>query len=173
MKIRRATAEDLKAVSAFYNDLIDQMHENDYYTAWEKNVYPDEKLMAIFIEAGTMYIGIENDRIIASMVLNREGNEVYNDVRWSVDADPSQVMVLHILGVSLREKNRGLGRQMLEYARDIASAAGVRAIRMDVHVTNITAQKLYEKNSYIPVDRVKMYYEGIGWHEFIMYELKI
>ena len=173
MDIRKAEPCDLRKVRTFYNSLIDQMHENNYYTAWEKDVYPDEKLMASFIDNGELFVGEEKDNIIAAMVLNTKGNAAYNDVHWRVEADPTHAMVLHILGVSLREKGRGYGRRMLEYARRYALQNNMRAIRMDVHITNITAMKLYEKMSYRAVDKVRMFYEGIGWHDFIMYELPI
>lgn len=170
MKIRSAKVYDSNDINLFYNQLIDQMNQTGYETAWRKNIYPDESLIAEFIHEDSMYVGVENDRIISAMALNSIGNEAYDQVKWTVDADACEVLVIHILGVYLTEKGKGHGKEMINYAVDYAKITGKKVIRMDVHITNTTAMKLYEKMGFQAVGNVKMIYDGIGIHEFVMYE---
>ena len=173
MNIRKAEAQELPAIRDFYNALIDMMHEDGYQTAWEKDVYPSPDALRAFLESGSLFVGERDGKIIASMVLNSTGNESYQSVHWQVKIPPEDALVIHLLGVSLRCKGQGLGREMLRFAADRAKAHGKCAIRLDVHVTNATALKLYEKAGFEQVDTVRMFYEGIGWHEFIMCELAL
>ena len=173
MIIRKAVPEEWQAVVHFYGSLIDMMNESGYPTAWEKDIYPSADSLRQFIESGSLFVGLEDGGIIAAMVLNSVGNDAYKNVHWSLDIPDSDALVIHILGVSLRYKGRGYGREMLNFAMEFGRKCGKRAIRLDVHVTNLTAIKLYEKSSFRHVDNVKMLYPDIGWHEFLMYELPL
>lgn len=173
MDIRQAIPEDLAAIRDFYNKQIDDMNATGYPTAWEKDNYPNGELLLDFIRRGELFLGIQDGEIIASMALNSRGNEVYKTVKWQVDIPEEEALVLHLLTVSLERKGQGLGREMIRFARAYGIDHGKQALRLDVHVTNLTAQKLYEKTGFKNVDSVRMFYPGIGWHEFIMCELPL
>lgn len=173
MEIRKTSLAELDSICEFYDNQIDLMRDCGYFTLWEKGIYPDRERIRGFIEAGSMFAGWENGAIIAAMALNSDGGAEYDNVRWSVAAAPGEVLVIHILAVSLKCKNRGLGRQMLEFAIAHAKSRSMKTIRMDVHSSNTTALKLYEKMDFTQLETVSIFYDGLGLHDFIMHELAI
>lgn len=173
MNILQANINNLDDIKDFYDDLLDQMNEIGYYIGWEKDIYPNLELIKKFIDEGAMFIGLDDGKIISAMAINSRASEVYDKVNWSIDASTKESLVIHILGVSLRLKGKGYGKQMINFAIDYGHKNNLRAIRMDVQVANVTAMKLYEKMGFVAVDRVNIVYDRLGSLEFIMYELPI
>ena len=70
--IRLATAADLPAVAAIYDAILDREAERGVsYTNWKKGSYPTADTARQILEAGTLYVGADEDGTVwGSMNLN-------------------------------------------------------------------------------------------------------
>ncbi len=65
------------------------------------------------------------------------------------------------MGVVPADRRRGLGGRLLEAALEAASAAGARALYLEVAEDNRAARGLYQKQGFNPVGRRKNYYRKL------------
>ena len=73
-------------------------------------------------------------------------------------ADEGEILSM---GVVPAERRRGLGGRLLEAALEAASAAGARALYLEVAEDNRAARGLYQKQGFSPVGRRKNYYRKL------------
>ncbi len=76
----------------------------------------------------------------------------------------------HIVTIGVRKshRNRGLGEWLLISIIDMAIELGAKVITLEVRVSNVTAQKLYEKYGFFIVGTRKKYYSDNGEDAYIM-----
>lgn len=170
MNIRLADKTDYDNVRNFYYDLIDAMEEAEYKPAWEKDIYPTREFLFHSIENNEMYIGESDDNIISCMVVNHEYNEGYERVKWSVEAEKSEILVIHVLAVHVAFSRKGLAKQMVQKVIDTARENKIKTIRLDVLGGNLPAEKSYTKMGFQYVETVQMFYEDTGWTDFNLFE---
>ena len=168
--VRRARPEEFPAVRAFYHRLIDLSAAGPYPLGWQKDVYPAPEQLRQALERGQLYIGEQDGKILAAMILDREGNAGYQGAPWRVEAMAAQVSVIHALGVTPACQGQGLGRQMVRAAQKLALAQGSRALRLDVLSGNLPAERLYLGMGFYRVAGARMFYPDTGWTEFDLYE---
>ena len=171
MEIRRAAPEDFAAVRAFYHSLIDAVQGRAHTVGWQKDVYPAPDFLQASLAAGELFIALEGGRIAGAMVANHEANESYPRSVWQIEAAPSELLVIHALGVHPDFERRGYGRALVNRAVELARAAGLKALRLDVLAGNTAAERLYESCGFCRRVTLPMYYEDTGWTDFILYEL--
>lgn len=170
MEIRKALETEYDAVRAFYHSMIDQMEHAEFKPMWVKDIYPAPEFLRESLQNGELYIGIQQNEIAAAMVLNHRCNEGYQQCVWQVQAVPSEVTVLHALGVHPRFQGQGLARQMVAQAFAEARMTGQKALRLDVLGGNLPAEHLYPALGFQYRGTVNMYYEDTGWTDFLLYE---
>ncbi len=170
MIITIAGRDQFQTVREFYHSLIDAMADSPYYIGWEKDVYPAPDYLADAIRKGELYLLTENGRIAAAMILNHENNEGYNAFQWQTEADSSEVMVIHALGVHPDFAHSGYAKALVRKAIELAGESGMRAIRLDVLEGNTPAEKLYEGLGFQYMATLQMFYEDTGWTNFRLYE---
>ena len=73
-------------------------------------------------------------------------------------ADEGEILSM---GVVPGERRRGLGGRLLAAALEAASAAGARALYLEVAEDNRAARDLYQKQGFSPVGRRKGYYRKL------------
>ncbi len=78
-----------------------------------------------------------------------------------------------MLGVHGDFAGRGLAKEMMRFALELAKTAGMKAVRLDVLRGNVPAEKLYEGEGFTYVDTIKLFYEDTGRVDFKMYEYVI
>lgn len=170
MDIRPAGTEDFPAVSQFYEEMIDAQAGAEYSPRWTKGVYPSREDLRGHIAGGRMFLGFLAGGLAAAMALTESDVEGYEAVPWQVDAAPEEAVFLHLLAVHPRFFRRGLGREMVSFAMDRARSRGARALRLDVIKDNLPALRLYASLGFSAVGESRLYYEDIGWTEFILME---
>ena len=99
LKIEKAVESQYPAVRGFYHAMIDALKESSYDLGWKKDIYPAPDFLLASIRSGELYIVQDEDRIIASMVINHECNDSYRDFQWPAEIQPDEVTVIHTLGV--------------------------------------------------------------------------
>ena len=180
--IRQAKPEECDGVNQFYCDLIDSMHNIEFKPAWKMGVYPTEQLIRNAINEQTLFIAIltsENtiknpetgEIIVGAMILNHDCADEYKNAKWRIEAKKEEVMVIHLLAVSLFYQGKGIAKQMMSNAIEICKKDSIKAIRLDILSTNSPAEKLYLSMGFNYVGTVKMFYEDTGLTDFILYEL--
>ena len=81
--------------------------------------------------------------------------------------------MVRTLVVHPNERNKGIGRILLDFAKEEAKLQGMNSIRLDVYKENTPAIRLYESCGYQYVDTVDLGYSQYGLDLFELYELPI
>lgn len=170
MDIVKATENRYDEVRNFYHSLIDGMKESTYNIGWKKDVYPSPEFLQNSITDGELYIGTEDDTIIASMVLNHRCNDGYKKLNWQTAAAKDEITVIHALGVHPDYCGKGYAKEMVKKAFEIADADNQKAIRLDVLKGNLPAKKLYTEMGFKHMYTLQMYYEDTGLTDYKLYE---
>lgn len=76
----------------------------------------------------------------------------------------------HITNIAVKEPERGkgLGRRLLTELMQYVSNLGAGWADLEVRVSNIPAQHLYQQAGFVPIGRRKRYYEDNGEDAFLM-----
>ena len=170
MTIVTAKETEYPQVTGFYHELITEMQPYPYHPTWIIGVYPEDDYLKQLTENGQVFLGIEDGRIAAAMVLNHLPNAGYETVPWQVSAENTEVTILHLLGVLPAYWGRGFGKALLDYAERLLRAEGQKALRLDVMESNLPARQLYARNGFREIETIRMFYESTGWSGFTMYE---
>lgn len=170
LNIRVATEKDFNSVRDFYYSLIDKMKNSKYKPGWEKDVYPTRKFLNESICNKELYVVEIKGEILSCMVVNHKYNEGYNGIKWSINVEDSEMLVIHALGVSPVYAGKGIAKQMVKRVIEIAKKCEIKTIRLDVLSGNIPAEKLYVKMGFTYCGTTKMFYEDTGFVDYKLYE---
>lgn len=173
LQIRTANSDDDSNVRVFYDSLIDAMRDATYKPGWEKDIYPTQAFLSRSIERNELYIGELDEQIVSCMVVNYEYNDGYKDIRWSVEATDSELLVIHALGVDSMFSGKGIAKQMVLQVIKIARENHIKTIRLDVLEGNIPAEKAYTKMGFRYLDTIPMFYEDTGWTNYKLFEFLV
>ncbi len=146
--IRLADSKDIIAISETYTELLLYERENGSSSNWKLGIYPTIKVPEEKIPTGTMYVLEDNKRICASMVLNKEQADEYDDINWTYSASTDGALVIHTLCIPPSQAGKGYGTKMVQYAKKEAKRLGCKVIRIDTYAYNEPAKKLYQKNGF-------------------------
>ena len=171
--IKKALPEEYDKIRFFYYSLIDALEGTKYHPMWQKDIYPAPEELRAVVEAGETYYLLADGRIAAAMAVNQKCNDEYKEVQWPTELSQNEFMVIHMLGVHGDFAGRGLAKEMVHFAIELAKTAGMKAVRLDVLKGNLPAEKLYEGIGFTHVDTVKLFYEDTGRVDFKMYEYVI
>jgi len=163
-------ATDAQAVLDFYHDLIDKMKDRPIRPTWTKGVYPLLSDLQKAIDAGNLYIAIDS-RIIGAVIVTDKEDEAYRQVDWAVNTD--RVAVIHLLASDPDRHGTGIGRCLLEKARDVARERNADVIRLDTLPYNTPARHLYESFGFQYRGDIELYYPSAGTIPFSMYEYSL
>lgn len=170
LRIRVADSGDYSRVRDFYYVMTDELEHAEYSPDWKKDIFPSQEYLRSAIENRELYLGETDGRIVSCMVINHAYSEGYQAVGWSVDADDSEVLILHLLGVLPQYSGQGIARQMIRRVIEIARENRLKAIRLDVIEGNLPAEITYKKIGFQYLETIRLYYEDTGWANFKMFE---
>lgn len=168
--IHLAEENDFTAVRNFYWSLIERMENAEFHPGWQKGIYPTDDFLTESIKNKELYIGYLNGEIASCMVVNHKYNDGYNLVDWSVDADDSELLVIHALGVDPELSGRGIAKQMVKFVIDFAKERNLKTIRLDILGGNIPAERVYTKMGFEYLATLNMFYEDTGWTDYKAFE---
>ena len=157
MAIKKALPEEYDKVRLFYYSLIDSLEGTRYHPMWAKDIYPAPEDLRAAAEAGELYYLLADGRIAAAMAVNQKCNDEYKEVQWPAQLTQDEFMVIHMLGVHGDFAGRGLAKEMVHFALELAKTAGMKAVRLDVLRGNVPAEKLYEGEGFTYVDTVNCF----------------
>lgn len=159
--IRTATPADLEAVAGIYDVIHTEEEAGRATIGWIRGVYPTRATAEESLKKGSLFVLEEDGQVLAAAKMDREQVPEYADAHWTCAAPAEQVMVLHTLVVSPRQKGRGLGSQFVAFYEDYAKAQGCPYLRMDTNERNAAARAMYARLGYREVGVVGCQFNGI------------
>lgn len=170
ISIELGNVKDIDELEQLYNDLNDYLALGKNYPGWKKGVYPIREDAVKGIEEGYLYVARYNDQIVGTIILNHEPEDAYSKVNWTIEADYSDIVVIHTFAVHPDYQKEGIGQKLMEFAISHSKEIHAKAIRLDVYEKNIPAIKLYEKLGFQYIDTVDLGYGENGLDWFKLYE---
>lgn len=171
--VAEGKSADLPKIISLYNELHDALEKGVNYPLWKKHVYPNEETAVEGIATETLYVIKDEERIVGSIILNHCQYEAYGKLKWAVDAENNEIIVVHTLAVHPNYFKCGIARMLMQFAEEYAFKKNMKAIRLDVSVNNLPAIKLYEKCKYNLVGEVDLGLNIPGLELFKCYEKAI
>ncbi|WP_455716866.1 GNAT family N-acetyltransferase [Anaerosporobacter sp.] len=170
ISVELGNVKDIDELEQLYNELNDYLAAGTNYPGWKKDVYPIREDAAKGIEEGYLYVARYNDKIVGTIILNHEPEDAYSKANWTIEADYSDVVVVHTFVVHPDYLKEGIGQKLMEFATSHSKEMKAKAIRLDVYEKNIPAIKLYEKLGYQYIDTIDLGYGEYGLDWFKLYE---
>ena len=163
MTIRKAKPEEYAKALEFYYKVSDAMEGLPYRVTWRRGVYPIAEDLV-----GDLFLAVtEEDEIIGAILVNDRQGAGYETGVWAVETD--KVAVTHLIAVSPDHRGEGIGRKLLEQAREsVRNRADV--IRLDTLANNAPAKSLYEGFGFCAAGDIEVEYESVGVKRFTLYE---
>ena len=186
--IRKATAEDIPAISAIYDEIHDREDAGEVTTGWLRGVYPVQKTAEDAVARGDMYVQVvdeadsemvESDsataggQVVGTAILNQLQVDVYADGEWQYPAEDSEVMVIHTLIISRKTDLKGLGSDFLAYYEAFALEHGCKYLRLDTNARNAAARAFYKRHGYKEIGIVPTVFNGIPGVDLVLLEKKL
>ena len=168
--IELGNEKDIDELEKLYNDLNDYLAAGINYPGWLKGVYPIREDAVKGIDEGYLYVARYEDEIVGSIILNHEPEDAYSKVNWEIEADYSDIVVIHTFVVHPKYMKNGIGQKLMEFATNHSNEIKAKAIRLDVYEKNVPAITLYEKFGYRYIDTVDLGYGECGLDWFKLYE---
>ncbi len=168
--IRNGEMDKIDRIEDFYNEVIDYLSERENYPGWQKGVHPTRAEAEKAIKEKAFYVAESGEDLCGTMIMNHTAEDGFSGVHWQVDADASQVFVIHSLAVHPSYMREGLGSAFVAYALNLAGQQDAKAVRLSILKGNTPAVRLYEKCGFSYVDTVSLGYEDRGLPWFDLYE---
>ena len=168
--IRKATLDDLDAISDIYDAIHDREEAGLAVIGWNRTIYPTRASGEASIRAGDMYVLEEEGRVLAAAKINQKQEESYAEGSWTHDAAASEVLVLHTLVVHPEAAGRGIGTRFVAFYEECAARMACPYLRMDTNARNAAARALYRKLGYIEVSIIPCVFNGIAGVNLVLLE---
>ena len=171
MIIRYAEEKNFIELRQFYDGMCKVLSEKDFLPEGDKGGFPPDEMIKDAIKERNQFIGIEDGRIVAAYIMNHDRDEAYHAVKWLIDANDNETVVLHALRVLPEYGGRGYSKQLVQHAIDTARERNLKSIRLDCIEGNDIPQKMYMSFGFKYVDTVEITYVDIGVpRKFLLYE---
>ena len=158
---RKATVADIDRIEELYHEIHTEEEAGNTSVGWIRSVYPTRQTAESAVAAGDMFVLEEDGLVVAAARINKEQVPEYEQAAWSLQAVPEDVLVLHTLVVSPKEKAKGYGTRFVRFYEETARQMGCRHLRMDTNAKNAVARALYRKLGYKEVSVVPCVFNGI------------
>ncbi|MEM6300019.1 MAG: GNAT family N-acetyltransferase [Bacteroidota bacterium] len=145
MIITKGTLDDLEELMALYEAVKEEMWRKNLFQ-WTKN-YPNPEVIRGDISRNKNFLIRSTEKVVATVCLNEEQDEQYQDIDWKFDG--SKVLVIHRLAVLPEAQGKGYARKLIEFSENLARRKGCTSIRLDTYSPNTASISLYEKYGFI------------------------
>lgn len=169
----KATAADFEKVRSAYIDIINRTPSMKEYVRWEYGKHPSDEMIQKYIDGGNMYLFMEDGNLAGVIAITFSQGEEYHPVKWQLEANDDEVMVLHILGIMPDFQGKGIGKKMIHAALELGRSNKMKVCRFDALSSNLPAQKLYEGLGFVFCGKQHWFADNTGWTDFYLYELAL
>lgn len=155
-KIEKGTAKDIDELELLYDGLNDYLEATVNYPGWIKGIYPVRDNAVKGVEEDNLFVLRTGGKIAGSIILSHEPEKAYDQVQWGIDAEYTDILVIHTLVVHPSYMKQGVGSALLRFAEQYGIQQGMKAIRLDVSIHNAPAIAAYERHGYRYVGSVDL-----------------
>lgn len=141
--MRKAHLEDIKEIMSIIRKTIMEMHS--YHNHQWDEFYPQEKDFINDIQVGDLYVAERNGRLVAFICVNKIEPAEYSGLNWSSRKD---VMVIHRMAVDPEYRRNGVGRELMNFAEDLALKSNIDYLKTDTNSINEKMKALFLKFGY-------------------------
>lgn len=116
LKITEALNSDIEELMFFYDEMCAVLDKKDFLPNGNKGGFPSYKMIMKAIEEHNQFIGTEDGRIVAALILSSDCDKAYQFAHWQIDVPYDEVYVLHALRVLPQYSGHGYSKEIVEYA---------------------------------------------------------
>ena len=166
MLLIKATQSDFTAVCQLYQSVCAGMADSTS-PQWVWGEYPNEELLRKSLDAGTLYIAKEDEKLLCAVTIDTCFDEEYKSVNWLFGTKPG---AFHRLAIAPDQQGKGLGKQAIDAVCDILRSQSCDTLRIDTYANNLAAQKLYTRIGMRKAGEVTFFHRPLA---FYCYELPL
>lgn len=144
MQYRLGSKVDLNEIYCLVRKAIELMEHQEIHQ-WDE-LYPAKEDLLDDIDKKTLYVAVDDGRIIAVYVINQECDEEYHNCAWKNTDETA--CIIHRFCVLPDFQNKGIGSKVLSHIEEQVKSMGYISVRLDVFSENPYALRLYEKKGY-------------------------
>ena len=146
MEFRQAKISDLDQIVEII-ELSKKYLKETKVDQWQDG-YPAKEDLRRDIESGNSYVLTNKDEIVATTVISLDGESTYNSIfngEWITNED---YIVMHRVAVHDKYKGKGIFKELIKEAENLALNKGISSIKIDTHRDNISMQRAVVKNDF-------------------------
>lgn len=147
IEYRLACLSDINEVMELVKDSIIAMEKNKIFQ-WD-HLYPTEEDFLEDIKHESLYIGLNEGKIVVIYALDQQCDEAYKNGKWRYP--DTEYFTIHRLCVNAHFQNMGIGKRAMHFIEEKLRTKGIQVIRLDVFGQNPYALHLYENMGYYKV----------------------
>lgn len=170
MTIRKATQQDIPAVSEIFSDIHTAEETGMVAIGWVRDVYPTRATAETALQRGDLFVQEDEGKIVGTAIINQQQVDVYKGAGWKHNVPDKEVMVLHTLVISPKAGRKGYGKNFVAYYEEYAHLHGCNYLRIDTNERNVNARALYKKLGYEEIDIVPCVFNGISGVRLVLLE---
>lgn len=144
LEIRKGKMQDIEELAALYDELNDYLETHINYPGWRKGIYPVRKDAEQGIRENSLFVALEDDQIIGTVILRHQPEPGYELVDWHNSFDYKDIFVIYTFAIHPLFLRHGIGKEMIKFVLDYAAKMEMKAVRLDVYEKNVPAISLYE-----------------------------
>lgn len=162
--IRRATTKDIPHIKSITAACAQHMIKQGIYQ-WNEH-YPSLDILTKDVVANTVYVYLENDNIVGTIMLSLEMDDFYATIKW-LTPNAKQLYV-HRLAVHPTFQGKGIARKLMDFGEAFAKENNCRSVRLDTFSQNPRNNRFYQARNYQRVGEV--FFALKSEHPFYCYE---
>ncbi|MDD8048466.1 MAG: GNAT family N-acetyltransferase [Thomasclavelia sp.] len=170
MKLIKAKQTMYQDIINLYEDIIVNTPTMNEYGRWKKDLYPTKEIIKEYLDNDSLYVVLDNNKIIAGVGLTMFQTEEYHNIKWDKELKDNEVLVVHILGISPKHQNQGLASTIIDDIKLVAKENKMKAIRLDALESNKPAHHVYLNNGFKYHGLQNLYACNVGDTNFYYFE---
>ena len=107
---------------------------------------------------------------MGAAIISQTQVDAYDGGQWTIEAEETEVMVLHTLVIDPEAAGRGYGKRFVAFYEDYARVKGCKVLRMDTNCRNLRARAMYGRLGYREAGIVPCVFNGIRGVELVLLE---
>jgi len=129
--------------------------------------YPSKEAFEKDIARKELYVLVENDEIIGTIVVSTLMDEEYVSINWLTPNKNN--IYIHRLAVDPKKQKKGYAKELMDFAEDYARKGCFISVRLDTFSKNSRNNKFYQARGYRTVGDI--YFPKQSEFPFHCYEL--
>lgn len=172
MFLRRAKIYESYEILNFYKNVIDSIENTEFKPKWNEN-YPNLKFIKKSILSEELWIYKPKNKIIASIIINNEFLNEYDDVIWLTNPKSDEIVIIHTYAINPNYMGNKIGMKIINKIKENALKNNKKSIRIDVIDGNEGAIKFFEHLGFEYVNTIEIYHNAVGLEKFHLYEFPL